>query len=64
MKVTIHYARQIAVGLAWYYFTTFYRLHVTVMLPWICIEIGLFKKKYTKVRKLSDEPATTTAQAI
>ena len=44
MKVNIHYAQQIAVGFTWLYFTTYYRLHVTVMLPWISIEIGLFKK--------------------
>jgi hypothetical protein len=44
MTINIHYSRQIAVGFSWHLAGTFFRLHVTVMLPWICIEIGLFKK--------------------
>jgi hypothetical protein len=65
MKVNIHYARQIAVGFKWHWMATFYHLHVTVMLPWMSVEIGLFKKRGVTARRLShDEPATTTAKAI
>jgi hypothetical protein len=54
MKVNIHYSSQIAVGVAWLYFSTYYRLHVTLMIPWISIEIGLFKRRGVKTRAVEE----------
>jgi hypothetical protein len=53
MTINIHYSSQIAVGFRWHLTGTFFRLHGTVMLPWMSVEIGLFKRRGVKVRRLS-----------
>ena len=55
MKVNIHYARQIAAGVQWHYTATFYHLHITVLLPWMSVEVGMFKKRGVKARRLTRE---------
>lgn len=52
VSANVYYSSHVALGLAWHTTATFYRLHVTILLPWMSVQIGLLKRPNIKVRRL------------
>lgn len=62
MSANVYYSSHIALGVAWHTTATFHRLHVTILLPWASVQIGLFRRPNVKTRRLHEYEAWSLEQ--